>query len=401
MRILDIALKDLSQVLRDRKSLLFLLAMPIIFTFFMGFAYRTNDEPADTRLALGWVNNDPGGALSQELHAMLSDSAEVRLVELDAPSAAGLLERGELAGVLSVPPGFSAAAQSGAPAQLSLLADPLTATGQSLYQLLRSPVTRLMGSAQIAAITLDMAAGIQWEAAFAAASQAWAAEAEKGLPLRYEPFAASPSSQPGDPYGGNPYNQASPGILVQFAMFGIITPAQILVMERKARTLQRMMTTAARPVEMLSGHLLAMFVLIFIQVAILVVFGQLVLGVDYLRQPLAVLLISVGLAIWVASMGLFFGSLAKGDEQVILFSMITMFVFSALGGTWFPLEGTGRGFALVGSFTPGAWAMDGYQDLLIRGLGLQAALLPAGMLLLYALGFLLLAVWRFRSSLAQ
>ena len=43
MRIIDVALKDLSQILRDRRSLLFLVAMPILFTLFMGFAYKSGD----------------------------------------------------------------------------------------------------------------------------------------------------------------------------------------------------------------------------------------------------------------------------------------------------------------------------------------------------------------------
>jgi len=45
---------------------------------------------------------------------------------------------------------------------------------------------------------------------------------------------------------------------------------------------------------------------------------------------------------------------------------------------------------------PSAWAMNGLQNLLIRGLGLESVWKPAGMLLLYALGFFGLAVWRFR-----
>jgi ABC-2 type transport system permease protein len=40
--------------------------------------------------------------------------------------------------------------------------------------------------------------------------------------------------------------------------------------------------------------------------------------------------------------------------------------------------------------------MDGYQNILIRGLGLEAIWLPALVLLAYALGFFGLAVWRFR-----
>jgi predicted permease len=43
MRIIDLAIKDLSQILRDKKSLLFLVIMPVVFTLFMGFAYKSGD----------------------------------------------------------------------------------------------------------------------------------------------------------------------------------------------------------------------------------------------------------------------------------------------------------------------------------------------------------------------
>ncbi len=39
MRVLAIALKDLLQVVRDRKSAIFLVLMPIVFTLFFGFAF--------------------------------------------------------------------------------------------------------------------------------------------------------------------------------------------------------------------------------------------------------------------------------------------------------------------------------------------------------------------------
>ncbi len=143
---------------------------------------------------------------------------------------------------------------------------------------------------------------------------------------------------PRDWTGGNPYNQASPGILVQFAIFGLVTSAQILVQERKTRTLQRLITTAMRPWQIVAGHMLAMFTIVFLQMLMLVLFGQWVLKVDYLREPLAIFLVAVMLGFWVASIGLLIGVLAKEEQQVILYSMIAMFLFSALGGTWFPLE---------------------------------------------------------------
>ena len=79
-----------------------------------------------------------------------------------------------------------------------------------------------------------------------------------------------------------------------------------------------------------------------------------------------------------------------------MYSMIAMFGFSALGGAWFPLEMTGGIFAAIGKALPSAWAITGLQNILIRGLTLNSAWLPIGVLLVYALVFFLLAVWRFR-----
>jgi hypothetical protein len=45
--------------------------------------------------------------------------------------------------------------------------------------------------------------------------------------------------------------QASPGILVQFAIMELVTCGQILVQER---TLQRMLTTSMRPWQIVAGH---------------------------------------------------------------------------------------------------------------------------------------------------
>ena len=396
MRILDLTLKDLAQILRDKRSLLFLAAMPILFTLFMGFAYKGNGEetPEDARIRLGWVNNEPGGLLSSQLQEMLNSSGEIQMVELSIDEANEAVRAGDLAGALVVPEGFSDALQ-GAPVQLRLVADTATPQGQSAYQLVRKAVTRLMSSAEIARLAAEMTgneAAAELEAGFSSAAQAWS-ETDSAALIRVEMAVAEPEAAW---FGDNPYNQASPGILVQFAIFGLVSSGQILVQERKTRTLQRMMSTSMRAWEIVAGHLLAMFSIVFLQEALLVVFGQLVLGVDYGREPLGTLLISAGLGLWIAAMGLLIGVFAKDDSQVVLYSLMAMFVFSALGGTWFPLEASSGAFAVIGKLMPSAWAMKGYQDILIRGLSGSSTYLPALVLLAYALGFFLLAVWRFR-----
>jgi ABC-type Na+ efflux pump permease subunit len=401
MRMLDLAFKDLSQMLRDKRSLLFIVAMPIIFTLFMGFAYRGNtqsDAGTDNRIPLALVDPQPDSRLNKMLFTRLESSDSIKVIMMTEDEAMDAFRNGEVAGVLIIPAGFSEQVEAGreADAQLNLVAEANSANGQSLYQLLRVPISQLMSAVEVARISADVQSNPdEYVPSIELAWSKWDENSKLSL-VRVEQAVAAASRESSDWTGGNPYNQASPGILVQFAIFGLITSAQILVQERKTRTLQRLMTTAMKPWEIVAGHMLAMFTLTFLQTAMLVVFGQLALNVDYLREPLGTLFVSVALGLWVASMGLLIGVIAKGDEQVILYSMIAMFLFSAMGGTWFPLEAAGGAFAAIGKAMPSAWAMNGYQNILIRGLGLSSAWLPAVVLAAYAFGFFGLAVWRFR-----
>jgi len=395
MRILDLTFKDLLQIFRDKRSLLFLVAMPVAFTLFMGFAYRSgeNGEPQDPRMSLAWVEDAPGSALSQMLYARLEESDTLKPVYMEKDAALESLERGEVDGVLVIPSEFGEQAQAGEVPQVTLIADTTSTKGQSLYQLLRVPVSQLMSAVEIGQLSVEILGNpAEFAPALELAWEKWDVNNARSL-VRMEQAVAQESESW---FGDNPYNQASPGILVQFAIMGLMTSAQILVQERKSRTLQRLMTIAMKPWEIVVGHILGMFVIVFLQIAMLVIFGQLVLGVNYLREPVSTLLVLVALGLWVSSMSLLIGLLAKGDDQVIFYSMVPMLVFSGLGGAWFQLETTGGIITTIGRMLPSSWAMTGLQNILIRGLGLSSAWQPVGILTAYALGFFVLAVWRFR-----
>jgi ABC-2 type transport system permease protein len=192
------------------------------------------------------------------------------------------------------------------------------------------------------------------------------------------------------------FQQSSPGMLVQFAIFGLMSSAAVLVLERKEGTLKRMLTAPVRRAESMVGHLLALFSVAFLQGLLLVTLGQLAFGVDYMREPLGTLLMLVALGLWVTSLGLLIGVLARTEMQVMTFSFIAMILFAALGGAWFPLETAGAAFSRLGHLLPTAWAMDGLQNVVVRGQGLSSTLLPAAIVLAYTGAFFGLAVWRFR-----
>jgi len=136
--------------------------------------------------------------------------------------------------------------------------------------------------------------------------------------------------------------------------------------------------------------------MIFAQLVVLILFGQLFLSLNYLSQPLATLLVAVAASLFVAALGLFLGALAKNEEQVIIYSLIPMFILAGLGGAWVPLEVMPAGFQQFARLTPLAWVMTGFQDILIRGQGLETVWLPALVLVGYGIVFFMLGIWRFR-----
>jgi ABC-2 type transport system permease protein len=105
----------------------------------------------------------------------------------------------------------------------------------------------------------------------------------------------------------------------------------VLAVERKAGALQRTLTTPLSRGQIIAGHLLAMFALVFVQEVLLVLLGQFAFGVNYLSAPLATLLLMIVLAFWAASLGLLIGAAGRREEHEIVYCLVAMFVFSALG----------------------------------------------------------------------
>lgn len=403
---LDLAAKDLLQIVRDRKSAVLLLAMPLIITFFMGWIFGQTGGESDTRLAVGFVDRDGASALSAGFHDLIDSSGAIRPVALEgeeADNAADAVRDGDIAAAVIVPAHFRENALAGEQVELTVIVDQTTAAGQTAFYAIDEAFNRLQGSVEIARLSaeafadevgFDSDGGRQayMDEALSLAAAAWA---DPPFGVRVE-TPATEGKDEGEEEADNPFLQASPGMIVQFVVYGVMTSGTILVLERKSKALQRMLTTPISRAAIIGGHFLSMFVVMLFQEIVLIVVGQLAFGVDYMRVPLATGLVAVGLALWTTALGLLISALAKTEEQVILYSLLAMFLFSALGGAWFPLEITGPVFSAIGHATPGAWAMDGFQNIVLRGLGLSSVLLPAGVLLGAAGLFFGLALWRFR-----
>ena len=400
MRILDIALKDIKQILSDRKVAIMLVAMPILFTAFFGLLFGGSGG-GDSRLPVGLIDHDPSSCVGPTLVELLETSEIVRPVILDeraAENAPHQVRDGKLAAVVTVPAGYGRAAWDGEESELLAMLDEHDSAGLTAKSAIDTATVRLLGALQTAKwsvaayetqAVLDATARQEYiDQAIALASAAWN---EPPLTVTVEKASAAPQQE-----NTSGYNQASPGLLVQFTIWSLIMSAGVVVIERKSGAMRRLLTTPTRPWQIIAGHALAMFVLTVVQELILLAFGQFVLGVDYLRQPVAIVLVALALALWVVSLGMLIGAISRDDNQSLIWSLMAMFIFTGLGGAWFPLESTGKAFQTIGGLVPSQWAMRGFQNIIMRGQGIESVWRPVSILLAYAAAFLGLAVWRFR-----
>ena len=382
--MLPIARKDLLQIARDRKTLLFLILMPVVFTLFFAMAFGGLSGPASTAPPTVHIENrDADDPLSRAFVEQLRSSNALTVLP-------GADPEGGAAATLTLPSGFGGALSGGGDAayELSVRADPAAESR------VRGAVDAALSRVASAVATGTIVAGAERELrapAIEGALQAW-----RTPPVRVQGSeAAAGAAAAASPATLSPFAQASAGMIVQFAVYGLILSATLLVLERRSGTLQRLAATRLSRASVLGGHLLAMFTVVLAQTLLLLAFGQLALGVPYARAPLAVLVVATALAAWSAALGFLLGCLARTEEQVVMGALVAMFVFSALGGAWFPLEVTGGTFSAVGHAMPTAWAMDGFNDILVRGHGAGAVLAPAGILMAYAVSFFALGWWRF------
>ncbi|MBN1667344.1 MAG: ABC transporter permease [Anaerolineales bacterium] len=408
MRIIDLAQKDLLQMLRDWKAAAFLVIMPVLFTLLFGAIFSGgNTRPEETRIAVGVWDEDHSD-LSRRLFELLQRSELIQPFRPhDNQSPADLqvqVEAGELAALVTIPVGYENDLKSGARPEMIIIINQASSASHTVRYQVQAYADQMLAAAETATFSTQVYAQMvgfsspEAELVFLNQGIEIALESWERPAFRIQSTERVSEAQAKTEavYSNNSFAHSSAGMMVQFALAGLISAGEVLVLERQSRALQRLLTTPIARYQILAGHYLAILAIVLLQLTILTVFGQVFLDVPYFSKPGATALIVVCTALFAASTGLLIGTLAKTPEHVIIFSLVPMFVLSGLGGAWMPLEFTNRTFQTIGHFTPLAWAMDGFKNVTVRGLGIEAALLPAAVLLAFAIVLFFLATWRFR-----
>jgi ABC-2 type transport system permease protein len=116
-----------------------------------------------------------------------------------------------------------------------------------------------------------------------------------------------------------------------------------------------------------------------------------------IRGPgLGFALVAVAFALMASALGLLIATFGQTPQATRGFGVFVILVASMLSGAWFPAFLFPRWMQTATLFVPTRWAVDGLDAMTWRGLGLDAALGPAAVLLATAVVCGAWAMARFR-----
>jgi len=392
-RTWHIAAKEFLQTRRDRLAFLFTLVLPVIFTVVLGILIGGAQDSADLLpVAVADADGTPASQqLTDELEMSPLLTPEI-MAEEDVDKA--VLDQ-EVAAAIVIPAGFGAAIEQGRPASVSLIRVETSTGGQSVRTAVEEVVSGLnagMLAADAAAEQVSIKTGRVLDDALREAARS-AADSYLATPAVTVESAEAEGSSIENATG---FDLSSSGALVNWVLFSLLTVATGIAWERRRGLLRRLSAVGVHGTEMISGKMLAMVIITFIQQTLLILLGQLAFGVDYFNSPLALLMTMVSLSVLAASVGLLISSVFRSEQAVIATTVISAQLLAALGGAWFPLEITSESFNRVAHFLPTAWIMDSLHGIILKDWGAVDVLFPLAIVWIWIVVLFGSAVWRFR-----
>jgi len=369
-RLIAILIKEFRQIRRDRLTFAMMVMVPIMQLILFGYAINTDPR----RLPLALVEQDHS-PFTRSLIAGLENSGYFRVVARAADEGAGerLLARGVAQFMLVIPPDFSRRLVRGERPVLLMAADATdpSATGAAL--------TVLNGVAE-RAIGRDLSGPL---AHLRPAPPPYEIRVQR----RY------------NPEGLSRYNIV-PGLLgVILTMTMVMMTSLAMTRERERGTMENLLATPARPIEVMIGKILPYILIGYVQVAVVLVTARLLFDVPMIGS---LTLLSAALIVFIAAnlaVGFTFSTLARNQMQAMQLTFFFFLPSILLSGFMFPFRGMPDWAQMLGETLPLTHFLRIVRGILLKG-NTWPDIVPEIWPILAFMGFAgLIALLRYRRTL--
>ena len=374
MRLIDVIIKDIRIVLRDRVALMFIFLMPIVLIMILSFALGSlfaTEAISIGQVRVAVVDHDRQGADSNaynaSVYALLDNEDIASFLSyqvLDAGMADQKLGSGEVDAIITIPKGFSGDVQKAMSGE-GLAALELTVTG-SPNSTLKAGIVRSIMTAYADTLTM-----LSEDMALLTDTVIKSGQAQVMAQIDFASFMRQIAESPGVAINEqgvaarkalSSYAYYTIAITCMFVLFSAGQGSSFLYTESEERTLQRLSAAGISRVKLLCGKAVAVFLLCILQLMVLLGFSTLVFGLDW-GSPLVFIAISVCVAISVTGLGTLLMVLVyRADNPSIgnVFQSVIVQVFALVGGSFIPLSVLPAFFSTLALFTPNGLAVMAY-----------------------------------------
>jgi len=369
-RTLTTARKELLHIIRDKRTLAVMFFLPVMQLFLMGYAATTDIEHLSTAV----LDSDRTFQSRDIIEAYrASNYFDIVVYVDDEESLAQLVDRGVVRAGLIIPPGYGADIVAGRKADVAFIID---------------------GSDPTVANTV-----------FAASQQVGQAHGMQLIERRLGIEADNlPSVEVHPRVWYNPemksVNFMIPGLIamVLFTLTIMLTSLAI-VREREQGTIEQLMVTPIRPIELIVGKIIP-----YVLVAFFDVLEVLALGVFWFRVPIhgsLSLLLGLAAVFLLSSLGvgIFVSTVANTQQEAMLVVWLMLLPSIFLAGFFFPIEAMPNWLQAISYLVPLRYMLVIIRGIILKGVGWEVLSGQVIALVIFGVIVTLFAASRFRKRL--
>ena len=427
---LAIIRKDVQLFFSDRRAVIMAFVMPIAIGSFFGMLFsgqRSSDEV--TKIPVLLVDRD-NSTISKSIVAGIAGDKNLSGEAAALEEARDRVRRGNATVAIIIPEGFGEAAgraffRGTNKPQLEFLYDPshsfeLAMVRGLMTQHVMEAVSREMFNGSQGQRVVDEALAdsdamqmpddrkrllVQMLTAIqrfnhnaspsgAPSSGTGAASGGGGISMPYDVREEAVTARQNVGYNGFAHSFAGMGL--QFMLFAAINLSIELLLERQRGLWKRLRSAPISKATLLGAKIASSTVISSTVLLVSFAFAILIWHVRIEGSVAGFVAIAIASSLMAGSYGLLIAALGKTPNTARGASTFATLLMVMLGGAWAPTFIFPRWLQRITVIVPARWAVDGFDAMTWRGLGLDAAIMPIVVLLGFSLAFAAIAIARFR-----
>lgn len=372
-RIRVIVRKELTVVLRDGRMRVILFLPPLIQLIIFGVVVNLDIE--DNRVA--WMDLDQSPE-SRELMNHFTGSRYFRLVEFPANEKEidYLLDSGTVPVVIRILPGFGSDLQAKGQAQVQLLVD---GSDSNTASILSNYIARVIaGFNQDRQLKKLDSLGIS------------TASIPQTVLLSRSWFNPDLRSQ----------DYFIPGVVVNIiALVTVILTSMAVVREKEIGTMEQLMVTPIRPIELMLGKTIPFAIIGLIEVSLITAAALIIFRIPFRGSPLLLLVSSILFLLTTLGTGLLISTLSNTQQQAMMGSFFFFLPTFMLSGFAFPISSMPDPVQYLTYLNPIRYYLEIVRGIFLKGTGISFLWPQMAALLVFGMAMVVLSSIRFRKRL--